>query len=409
MQKMSCVRMNKLWMFFVFVAMGFSTHAQVYNVDNYYMVMKRSINKSPKGVNVDAINDFLSTIKVPIEVLEQRIEGHVFVNIYVKDKKVTQTTLMYGINRYADRSLLEAFMDVDPRWLGKDLSDSTQRVVMGIKIDYRFCTLQNIDRTSLYLFEKEDEDSSNAGIGIFLSAYNKYDKIFFFDSSSVRMYHENVSKEKQRKVVGQLATQKWWRSDFVNSMVMVDYDDDKEPNIIVTVDDSVHVFESNVLVFSDKGELKAIKQSDNMTVFQLESVCKKCSKTSVVTSMYVHKGGESEDVLWSSSFSSNPRLPIDTLMVKKNIQTTAEVTYLRTSPFKINEPFNRCSGSISEYETCILPKTWGNIYGEILQGNSLHVISEYVDSFNKKWYYVMVHRVDGCYLGWISDDEVFGI
>lgn len=378
--------------------------SQIFTVDNYYMVLKNSVNKNPSGFDADAFNAFLATIKVPVELLEQKVEGHVFVNVFIKQKTITQTSLMYGISSLSDNELVDKIASANIAWFGGDVSDSTQRFVLGVKVDYRFCSLANVSSSNLSSFDPEQSSLQN--FADVQTLYNKFTLCYLFDSSSRASYKEKISKSKQKKAEEQLLLLDWFKPEYASKTVLLDYDNNKSINCIVQLQDSVHIVENSKLIFSEYGQLREIKHGTDANVILLESNCKDCGKINNTITVYKQVNTSVEEAFAITSYSSSPKIPVDSISLLSKVVFSSPVTYLRTSPYRINEPFNRCMGHITEQEQCIVPKSWGNIFGEVQANTTGIVLHNYTDSFKKHWYFVLIHRIDGYFVGWVHEDDV---
>lgn len=380
------------------------SYSQIFTVDNCYIIRKQGINKSPANFNTKAFNDFISQLHPPVEMVEQKIEGHVFVNLIIKHKTITQTSLMYGINPLIDSTIVNYMKKTDIQWIGSELLDTNQRVVIGIKVNYRNCTIKNVLKTNLVQFSNNNELNEST-IKQFKDNYNTFDAIYFFDSTNYDYYKNIVSQNKRQKVINNLLKLSWYKPEYIKKQFIFDYDNNSILNVILQANDSVYIIENNKLIFNEVGQLKFIKKKQKEFVFELETNCNSCNKTNKTHWVYLQKQGTFNVINAINSYSSFPDL-LNRLSFLKTVITTADVTYLRSSSFQLNEPYNKCIGYSSDDYSCIVPKTWGNIFGEIKKGTILNVIQEYIDYRKGKWYFVIANKTDGLNLGWISASDV---
>ncbi len=364
--------------------------------------MSKGINKSPRGFNKKAFDDFFNKKKPPIDIQEQKIEGHIFINILIKQNTIIQTSLRYGLSSLIDSGLVNHAKNINIKWFGKEKLDTLQSIVIGIKVDYRFCKLQNVSKTNLTQFSKST--SSNKNFKNFINSYNIYESVYKFDTVHLSNYNKKVAKNKKIKIEASLQNISWIKDKTIKKQVIIDYDKNKIPNVIIQTNDSVFILENNAITFSEKGILKTIKYNKKISFIELETVCNECSKYAKTSYIYKTKNQQTDLEYIINTYSSSPQLP-DTISTIDTLTIISEKAYLRSSPYKINEPYNKCTGIVSEEYTCYLPKTWGNIFGEIEQNTSVIVLQSYIDSFKKKWYFVIAYRTDGVYLGWIQETD----
>jgi hypothetical protein len=378
-------------------------YTQVFTVDNCYILSKDGVKKSPKKFNKTAFDAFVLKVKPPIEIYEQKLEGHVFINLFIKNNKIAQTSLMYGSNVLLDSELVRYFKKASVEWIGKETYDSMQQVVIGIKINYRYCSLENVSNTNLATFSSSN-DINRAAVEKFKASYNKFDALYFFDSTNYKLYRKGYPKGKTKKIEKELIKLSWFKPEYNDKIILLDYDKNKIPNVIIQQNDSVYIVEDNKLLFNEPGHLRYIRRKGKDITLELETECSVCNKFNKTLWFYHQNestGGAPNTI---TSYSKFPQL-FDTISFIKTVVTNPGITYLRSNPFKINEPYNKCTGVISEENSCIVSKTWGNIFGEIAAGTKLNVLQEYTDLYKKKWYFVLANRVDGFFLGWINESN----
>jgi len=380
------------------------SYSQVFTVDNCYIIGKQGIKTSPANFNNKAFNEFISKMLPPVEIIDQKIDGHVFVNLIVRNKTIAQTTLMYGISSLIDSSLVNYLKSARIEWIGSEILDTNQRVVIGIKVNYRNCTIKNILKTNLTQFFNNNEVNQIA-IKQFKDYYNKYDAIYFFDSTNYDYYKRKIPQNKAQKIESDLQKLSWYKPEYIDKQFLFDYDNNSILNVILQANDSVYIVENNKLIFNEIGHLKFIKKKQKEFVIELETNCKSCNKINKTRWFYLQKQ-ETINLLNSvTSYSNFPEI-LDSLSFKKTVITTSDNTYLRSSSFYLNDPYNKCTGYSSEEYNCLVLKTWGNIYGEINKGTVLNVIQEYTDYTKGKWFFVIANKTDGLSLGWISERDV---
>jgi len=244
-------------------------YSQVFTVENYYMVLKNAVNKAPKNFKVESIENYLNTLKAPIDVVDKRIDGHIFVNIFTQNHSVKETTLMYGIYEPLDKELVEYMRGIDVSWLGIEKSDSLRRIVIGIRVDYRYCNLFNIKRSNLAIIEPTEDTNL---LEKTVQSYNKYEKLFLFDSASISSYSTLISKSKKKKNQDLLQTMPWYKPEFSKKQIELDFDNDGMINTIIQHGDSVFIVENAQLIFSERGQLQTIKTRKESSIIELENV-----------------------------------------------------------------------------------------------------------------------------------------
>jgi len=376
---------------------------QVFTVDNCYIVSNKGLHKSPLDFNEDAMNSFIAKFKPPIEISEQKIEGHVFVNLVIKNNKLSETSLMIGISSLIDSDLVNYFKNTNISWIGSGTFDPIQRIVISIKVNYRYCSLQNVSKSNLSQLSSDNEINKKT-ITQFKNVYNNFDAIYFFDSTNFKFYRRGISKSKAKKINDNLSLFEWYKPEYQEKEMFMDYDKNKIPNVIIQLPDSVFIVENDKLIFSEQGHLKYIRKKGEDITIELESFCSVCKKNNKTLSFYKKEHSIFNLMNTITSYSNYPQLS-DTLFFIKSV-TTRKTAYIRSNPFAIDEPYNKCTGTVTEEYSCFVSKTWGNIFGEIECNTKLNVIHEFVDIYKKKWYFVLVDRIDGLFLGWVSDSDV---
>jgi len=377
--------------------------SQVLTVDNCYIISMQGVNKTPLDFNEDAFNAFILEVSPPIEIIEQKIEGHIFVNIFIKNNIIKETSLMIGLNTTLDSIIVNHLKSTNIAWIGSGKLDPEQRIVMSIKVNYRDCKLENVSKSNLLLFSSNNELNQKT-ITKFKREYNSFNTIFFFDSTNIQYYKNAVPKSTIKRINEDLKSLSWYNPIYSDKEIILDIDKNNIPNVILQQNDSVFILENNKLLFSEIGRLKFIRRKQKEIIIELESICSECKKDNKTLSFY-HKDQELYTLSNTvTSYNNYPQL-LDTIHFKKTI-ITAKKCYIRSKPFKINEPFNNCTGTASEEYNCIVSKTWGNIFGEIDVNTQLNVIQEFVDVTKKTWYFVLANRNDGLFLGWVSNEDV---
>jgi len=378
---------------------------QVFTIDNCYIVSMQGLNKSSLDFNEEAFNSYISKLKTPIEILEQKVEGHVFVNMVIKNNIITETSLMIGLNSIIDSGLVNYLKKTDISWIGSEPLDPIQRIVISIKVNYRFCSLENISKSNLTQLSSNNEINQKL-IKQFKNSYNNFDAIYFIDSANFQYYKNSVPKNITKKINADLKKLNWYKPEYFEKEILLDFDKNKIINVILQQNDSVFIIENNKLIFSEQGHLKYIRRYQNDVTIELENSCNECKKYNKTLSFYHKEQGLyplSQTVI---SYCDYPQL-LDTISFTKSLLTTTKSTYIRSNPFKINEPYNKCTGLTNEEYSCVLSKTWGNIFGEINKNTKLNVVREFIDINKKKWYFVLANRDDGFfYLGWVSENDV---
>jgi len=222
---------------------------QVFTVDNCYIVSNKGLHKSPLDFNEDAMNSFIAKFKPPIEISEQKIEGHVFVNLVIKNNKLSETSLMIGISSLIDSDLVNYFKNTNISWIGSGTFDPIQRIVISIKVNYRYCSLQNVSKSNLSQLSSDNEINKKT-ITQFKNVYNNFDAIYFFDSTNFKFYRRGISKSKAKKINDNLSLFEWYKPEYQEKEMFMDYDKNKIPNVIIQLPDSVFIVENDKLILN---------------------------------------------------------------------------------------------------------------------------------------------------------------
>jgi len=387
-----------LLLLFLGITKGF---AQVFIVDNTYILENNVLNKTPREVDVLAIDSFLETLKVPIEMLEQKVQGHLFVNIIIKNKKITETSLMYGINSLVDNQLVKALKNVKLNWLGIDVSENCKFVV-GMRVDYHNCTLQHIANPNLTEFSYQSDDSIQ--FTKFISTYNTFSSSYSFENIDANYYSKGISTKQYLNALEQLKTTTWITPQMFKNAIVIDYDKSQQPKVLMQTEDSIFFFKEGKLIFGEYGDLKSIKQSGETTVLEIESACSSCNKLNRTINIYKSSGKSYEFAYSISSYNPNPSLPF--ILPTKNFVRIVTEAFIRTLPYKNDGPYNSCTGYSSDEKSCIFSKTWGNIFGVMKRGYRADVLQTYTDSYKEKWYFVCINHQNQFYVGWVNQDDV---
>jgi hypothetical protein len=311
---------------------------------------------------------------------------------------------MYGSNETLDTILVHFFKKASVEWIGKEHFDSMQRIVIGIKVNYRYCSIDNVLNNNLASFSSNN-DNNHLSVEKFRKAYNSFDAVYFFDSTNFPLYRKGYPKGKLNAIEKELAKLNWYKPEYNEKVILLDYDRNKIPNVILQQNDSLYILEDNKLLFSEVGHLRYIKRKQKEITIELETECTVCNKFNKTLWFYHQDGSNSVAFNSITSYSKFPQL-FDTVAILKTVVTIANTNYIRSNPFKINEPYNKCTGIIAEDNSCIVSKTWGNIFGEIAINTKLNVLQEYTDLYKKKWYFVLANRGDGLFMGWINETSV---
>ena len=380
------------------------TFGQVFTADNCFIINKQGVKTNANNFNKEAFNAFLLKNKPSIEIYEQKLEGHVFINVVVKNNTIKETSLMYGISPLVDSGLVSFLKNAKTEWFSNEILDSNQRIVISIKVNYRYCTLNEVSQTNLAVFLNDNQ--LNTGIISHIKeCFNQYDAQYYFDSTNYTYYRKGISSSTFKKAENDIKNNNWFKVDSKAAIILLDYDNNNVPNIIIQQNDSVYIIENKILLFNEHGQLKYIKRNKKNVTLELETTCTVCNKFNRTLAIYEYIEGGDLKNFSITSYSNFPQL-LTNLIITKNIETSSLKTFIRSSPFKINEPFSKCTGVISEENSCVVSKTWGNIFGEIAQNTKLSVIQEYTDLYKKKWYFVIANRIDGLFLGWVCENDV---
>ena len=243
---------------------------QVFTADNCFIINKQGVKTNANNFNKEAFNTFLLKNKPTIEIYEQKLEGHVFINVVVKNNTIKETSLMYGISPLIDSGLVSFLKKAKVEWFSNEILDSNQRIVISIKVNYRYCTLHEVSQTNLAVFSNDNQLNSET-IQQFIEKYNHFDAQYYFDSTNYTYYRKRVSSSTFQKAESDFKNNSWFKPDNNAKIIVLDYDNNKQPNIIIQQNDSVYIHENKILIFSEHGQLKYIKRNNNNILLEIET------------------------------------------------------------------------------------------------------------------------------------------